>query len=111
MLTAYSPLGSHHLINSQAGLTREKVVIEMADRNNCTPAQILLAWGMQRGISVIPKSTNAERIKENFESVNVRLSAADFDQVSGLERNYRNSVAAFCVLPNGSYTAKSIWEE
>jgi alcohol dehydrogenase (NADP+) len=111
LLTAYSPLGSHHLINSQAGLTREKVVIVMAERNNCTPAQILLAWGMQRGISVIPKSTNAERIKENFESVNVRLSVADFDKVSGLERNYRNSVAAFCVLPNGSYTAKSIWEE
>ena len=111
LLTAYSPLGSHHLINSQAGLTREKVVIVMAERNNCTPAQILLAWGMQRGISVIPKSTNAERIKENFESVNVRLSVADFDKVSGLERNYRNSVAAFCVLSNGSYTAKSIWEE
>ena len=53
----------------------------------------------------------AECLKDNFESFNVRLSAADFDQVSGLVRNYRNSVAAFCVLPNGSYTTKSIWEE
>ena len=53
----------------------------------------------------------AECLKDNFESVNVQLSVADFDQVNGLERNYRNSVAGFCVLPNGSYTAKSIWEE
>ena len=111
LLTAYSPLGSHHLINSEAGLTREKVVVEIAEKNNCTPAQVLLAWGMQRGISVIPKSTNAERIKENFSAVNVRLNAEDLAKVSELERNYRNSVAAFCVLPNGSYTAKSIWEE
>ena len=53
----------------------------------------------------------AECLKDNFESFNVRLSAADFDQVSGLVRNYRNSVAAFCVLPNGSSAAKSICEE
>jgi len=60
---------------------------------------------------VVPKLTTAECLKDNFESFNVRLSAADFDQVSGLVRNYRNSVAAFCVLPNGSSAAKSICEE
>jgi len=60
---------------------------------------------------VVPKLMTAECLKDNFESFNVRLSVADFDKVSGLERNYRNSVAAFCVLSNGSYTAKSIWEE
>ena len=60
---------------------------------------------------VVPKLTTAECLKDNFESVNVQLSVADFDQVNGLERNYRNSVAAFCVLPNGSSAAKSICEE
>lgn len=111
LLTAYSPLGSRHLVQSKEGLTREKRIIEIAGRLNCTPAQVILAWGMQRGAAVIPKSVNADRIRENHKSLDVELTAADVNQINDLERNLRIATGAFCVLPGGPYTLKSIWEE
>lgn len=111
LLTAYSPLGSSHLVHSKEGLIREKRIIEIAVRLNCTPAQVILAWGMQRGVAVIPKSVHADRICENYESLNVILTSDDIKQINSLERNLRVAIGAFCVLPGGSYTLKSIWEE
>jgi 2,5-diketo-D-gluconate reductase A len=37
-----------------------------AARTGLTPAQVVLRWHVQRGLSVIPRSTNAERIASNF---------------------------------------------
>lgn len=111
LVTAYSPLGSRHLVNSEDGITQDKLILDIAQKHNCKPTQILLAWGMQRGTAVIPKSVNPARIKENFESMNIELDAADFVEIGTLERNQRIAKGLFCVLPGGCYTYKSIWEE
>lgn len=111
LVTGYSPLGSRHLVQSEAGLTREKLVLAIAEKHACSAAQVLLAWGMKRGVAVIPKSANATRIRENFGSLAVKLDAEDVDRIDSLERNLRVSIGAFCVQPGGSYTLKSIWEE
>ena len=111
LLTAFSPLGSRHLIHSEAGLTREKLIISIAKKQECTPAQVLSAWGMQRGISVIPKSVNSVRIQENFGSLKVELDTDDMNQVASLERNLRMGKGAYCVFPDGFYSMKSIWED
>ena len=111
LVTAYSPLGSRHLIKSEAGLTREPVIINIAQKHDCTPAQILLAWGMQRGTAVIPKSVNNERIFENYNAINVELDSVDFIEIEILERNLRIATGKFCVVPNGYYTLRNIWDE
>ena len=111
LLTAYSPLGSRHLINSDAGLTREKTIIDIAEKHACTPAQIILAWGMQRGTAVIPKSVRSERILENFNSTKVNLDIKDVNEINTLEKNLRIAKGLYCVLPGGFYTSESIWEE
>jgi alcohol dehydrogenase (NADP+) len=111
LVTAYSPLGSRHLVQSEAGLTREKLVVVIAGKHACSPAQVLLAWGMNRGVAVIPKSANAARIRENFESLKVELDVEDVGRINSLERNLRVALGAFCILPGGSYTLKSIWED
>lgn len=72
---------------------------------------MLLAWGMQRGTIVIPKSIHFERIKENFESINILLNSTEMVEIESLERNLRIAKGAYCVMPNGCYTLKSIWEE
>lgn len=41
-------------------------VVSIAQRHNATPGQVALSWGVQRGTSVIPKSENPERIKQNI---------------------------------------------
>ena len=111
LVTAYSPLGSRHLVQSEAGLTREKTILKLAKKYDCSPAQIILAWGIQRGTTVIPKSVHTERIQENFESMKVRLDLTDITEIASLERNLRVAKGLYCVLSGGAYTLKSIWEE
>ena len=111
LVTAYSPLGSRHLVKSEAGLAQEPIIIKAAKKHACTPAQILLAWGMQRGTAVIPKSVNALRIQENFDSQNIELDAVDFIEIATLERNLRVAKGLFCVFPDGYYSYQNIWEE
>jgi len=111
LVTAYSPLGSSHLIKSENGLTREAVVLKISKKHACTTAQVLLAWGMQRGTAVIPKSVHRVRIMENFGALNVHLDTDDMNEMAILERNLRITTGAFCALPGSSYTLKNIWEE
>ncbi|PQE06048.1 putative aldo keto reductase family s protein [Rutstroemia sp. NJR-2017a BBW] len=70
-LTAYSPLGntnptydSRH--KSIPALLENQVLKEIAQERNCTMAQVALKWGMGRGVSVIPKSSHREWIRENL---------------------------------------------
>jgi L-glyceraldehyde reductase len=63
-LTAYSPLG-----NNSAGAPRvmdDELVVQIANKLNKTPAQVLISWAAQRGTSVIPKSVTPSRIESNF---------------------------------------------
>ncbi len=111
LMTAYAPLGSRNLMQSEAGLTREAVIVDIAARHACTPAQVLLAWNMERGVVVIPKSVNESRIAENFGSLNVELDVEDMKQIGLLERNLRITTGAFFILPDGDYTLENMWEK
>ncbi len=46
----------------------------------------MLRWHLQLGLSVIPKSGNAARIRENFAVFDFALSEADLAALSGLDR-------------------------
>lgn len=59
---AYSPLGYHC---TRMILESEKIKA-VAERIDATEAQTALAWHMARGVAVIPKSTQPERLLENF---------------------------------------------
>lgn len=59
---AFAPLG--HGI--RPGLLEDPVITEIADSMQKTPAQILLAWAVQRGTALLTTPKTAERAKENF---------------------------------------------
>lgn len=42
-------------------------VTSIAQKHSATPAQVLLAWGVQRGTVVIPKSEDEGRMRANLE--------------------------------------------
>ncbi|KAI8057695.1 NADP-dependent oxidoreductase domain-containing protein [Syncephalis plumigaleata] len=70
-------------------LLKDATVCEVSKKNNKTPAQTLLSWAIQHGASVVPKSSNPERIYENFQVY--QIPDADFDQLNAITiRNIYN---------------------
>ncbi|XP_047955417.1 NADPH-dependent aldo-keto reductase, chloroplastic-like [Salvia hispanica] len=64
-LSAYSPLGSPSNLGST--MLKDQLLTRIGEKLGKTPAQVTLRWGLQMGHSVLPKSTNEKRIKENFD--------------------------------------------
>lgn len=57
----------------------DPVVVELASKYKVSPAQVVLAWHLARGVVVVPKSSNAQRQKDNINVglvINVYLSAS-----------------------------------
>lgn len=82
-ITAYSPLGNN--LVGKPKLTEHPVVEEIAKKLGATTAQVLVAWGVYRGYSVIPKSVQLERIQSNFKQV--ELSQADYEKIYSIGTN------------------------
>ena len=77
---AWSPLG-------QGGeLLNDPVIVEIAGKHGVSPAQVVLAWHLAKGIVAIPKSVTPARIAENFAAANVTLDTADIAAIDGLTR-------------------------
>lgn len=64
---------SHPLLSSIAG------------KHNKSVAQVILRWMIQRDVVVIPKSVRKERINENFDVFNFRLSEEDMQEIATLD--------------------------
>ncbi len=63
VLQAFAALGH----GSEPKLLEDPVITAIARRVNKTPAQVLLAWAIQRGTALLTTSKTPSRIKENFE--------------------------------------------
>jgi diketogulonate reductase-like aldo/keto reductase len=63
VLQAFAPLGH----NSEPNLLADPVITGIARRVGKTPAQVALAWAIQRGTALLTTSKNPDRIKENFD--------------------------------------------
>ena len=115
-LTAYSPLGSPDRVpamkaENEPSLLENPVIVEIAKEKGCSSAQILINWAMERGTSVIPKSVNPGRIKQNFESVDIKLSGNEMERIAGLDKHYRYVNGGFWALPGSTYTVSNLWDE
>ncbi|KAI4150215.1 MAG: hypothetical protein LQ340_004211, partial [Diploschistes diacapsis] len=85
-VTAYSPLGNANPTYGSAHeevepLLSSDVIKGIAKDRECTPAQVVLAWGLSRGTSVIPKSSHAGRIEENFGAQRCGLEYEDYEKL------------------------------
>lgn len=67
----------------------DPVIAAIAQRRQATPAQVALAWALQRGYSVIPSSTKRENLASNLLAQTLRLSDEDMARIAALERNGR----------------------
>ncbi len=78
------------------------------------PVQVLIAWAIRRGTTVIPKSVSAHRLRENFESLRLvsLLTDADMAALAALERTDGSGRLnkGFSFLAEGQ-SWQSFWDE
>jgi diketogulonate reductase-like aldo/keto reductase len=103
VLLAFASLG--HALEPR--LLDEPLIVDMARRFGKTPAQVLLAWGIQRGSAVLTGSVTPSRIRENFDVTALPQSAIDEINERLQTRIRFNSVAdggvpGFAEVPLGS---------
>jgi alcohol dehydrogenase (NADP+) len=90
-VTAYSPLAGTNPTDDPGApvqLLKNKKIVSIAEKRGCTPAQVVLQWGMRRGTSVIPKSSHLDRITENLHAVECGLSKKDLKKIDKLGKEY-----------------------
>ena len=92
VLQAFAALGH----NSEPKLLDDPVIIAVARRVNKTPAQVLLAWAIQRGTAPLTTSKNPSRIRENFE-----VSALPEDAIREISDGVTSRVRFNAVVETG----------
>jgi len=73
------------LAEGQKGIFTNPVLTEIAAFHGKSVAAVILRWLNQRGVVVIPKSIRADRIRENFNIFDFRLSDAEMAAISALD--------------------------
>jgi diketogulonate reductase-like aldo/keto reductase len=79
VFTAYCPLGRGRLFS-------DPVLAEIATARGKSIAQIALRWLMQQGLGAIPRSSNPQRIADNFKVFDFTLSDAEMKRIGALNR-------------------------
>lgn len=100
VVTAYSSLGAPGLDREEkVSLLDDKTIKKIADKHKKKPAQVLLRWSMEKDIIVIPKSVNKERIKENFDLFDFKLTDEEVKEIDGLNKNLRSFTQNWMGIP------------
>ncbi|KAF6209476.1 hypothetical protein GE061_015223 [Apolygus lucorum] len=84
VVTAYRPIAGQSKL-SKVSPINDPIVLNIAAKYGKTPAQVMLKLQLQRGIVVIPKSTNIDRIKSNIELFDFELTLEDLRSLMALD--------------------------
>ena len=101
-VTAFSPLGSISYeelggAEESESILKNETVQSISKDLGITPAQLILGWGLNRGTSIVVKSTNEIRMKENLAASRIQLQQSIIDKISALNENKRyNDPGIFC---------------
>jgi len=95
-ITAYSTFGPLSFVEldmakaqGAPSLFEHKTIISIGSAHNKTPAQVILRWCTQRGIAVIPKSNNPQRLLENLNTDDFTLTEEEIKDISALDQGLR----------------------
>ncbi|WP_093374883.1 2,5-didehydrogluconate reductase DkgB [Variovorax sp. OV329] len=68
---------------------QEPVIQAIAAQTGATPAQVTLAWAMQKGLAVIPSSTKRANLQSNLAATQLKLQPEDMARIDALDRGER----------------------
>ncbi|CAN1159122.1 NADPH-dependent aldo-keto reductase, chloroplastic [Linum perenne] len=86
-VSAYSPLGGPGNAWGTKAVVESPTVQSIARKHKATPAQVALQWGISKGASVVVKSFNQRRIRENMDSFHLKLDDRDVEEIDGLRES------------------------
>jgi aldo/keto reductase len=72
LIEAWSPCGGGKLL-------KKEIIKEMAEKYNVSPAKLCLRWCVEHGVIPITKSTNIDRMKDNFNLYDFKISKEDMN--------------------------------
>ncbi len=91
---SWSPLGGVNMYsasdpNAVKNPLKHPVIVALATKHGKTPAQIILRWHLEHGLSAIPKSVHAQRIAENIDIFDFKLTPDEMATIDALDTGIR----------------------
>lgn len=71
-------------------LFNDETIVKIANAHDKSSAQIILRWNLQKGVVVIPGSSNPDHISENMDVFNFELSEEEMAEINKLDRNEKH---------------------
>lgn len=87
VVQGWYPLGGR---GHTAELLGDEVISQIAEAHQKSPAQVILRWNLQKGVVVIPGSSNPDHIQENTELFDFELTEEEMERINGLDRNEKH---------------------
>ncbi|MDQ0192787.1 aldo/keto reductase [Paenibacillus wynnii] len=95
---AWGPLGQ-----GNKTLLKHPELKKTADQYHKTVAQVILRWHLERGVIIIPKSSNPKRIEENSQIFDFELTGDDIEKIDQLNTGKRYSINPTGYIVNPIY--------
>ncbi|KAM5557053.1 non-functional NADPH-dependent codeinone reductase 2 [Rosa sericea] len=111
-VSAYSPLGGPGNAWGSTLVVDSPIIQSIALKHRATPAQVALRWGLSKGSSVIVKSFNQERMKENIGAVDLKLDDEDLMEIEKLgERKIMRGESLVNQTTSPYKTLEDLWDD
>eukprot|EP00250_Pteridium_aquilinum_P012609 c20830_g1_i1 orf=149-1099(+) len=110
-VSAWSPLGAPLMMWGSPEILNDPVIKDIAIKRGRTPAQVILRWELDNGVSVIPKSFNKKRMIENLEVFGWHLTDEDHQNISKIEQKKNVDGSFLCSPVFGPYKSiQDVWD-
>ena len=87
VVQGWYPLGGR---GHTAELLGDPVITEIAEKHDVSSAQVILRWNLQKGVVVIPGSSNPDHIRENTELYHFSLTGDEMARINALDRGEKH---------------------
>ncbi len=87
VVQGWYPLGGRGHTSELLG---NEVIASIAKAHGVSSAQVILRWNLQKGVVVIPGSSNSDHIKENTELYHFELTDSEMARLNALDRNEKH---------------------
>ena len=81
-IAAWAPFGE-----GMQGMFANETLVKIGEKNNKTPAQVILRWLIERSVVVLCKSTHKERMAENIDVFDFALDEQDMLEIMSLDKS------------------------